>query len=887
MQQEWVRGTRRATTCFDRKPALEPGTYLSGLEELGPQRAEGRFDTLYDLKMFNGNLEDVFTQEEIEDLLGQDVEEAGGGLPTGDGWEDVPDDFVEFEFMPEELAAIDAVDTEPDVELRDRFIEATKKATGFEPRKWQVDVACMIHKGRRDLFVLAGTGYGKTLPFVMNCFLDPNMIVWIVSPLNYIEIEQAKVFQSWKLRAVAVNSMTEDPRVLKDIKSGQYQVVISSIESMTAGNKLRPALSSTKLSKRRQLLVVDEAHVLSSWTEMGFRPVYAITGQLRRLLPPGTPVLAATATANQKVRQQVMEILAFRDNPYVLLLGNHRPNIIHSIHWLKGAESAVDEIHQYFPSKTELPLALIFVDSRDLGYTVLRSMRDYVDPSVRGRIQLYHAYRTNFSKRVIEWGFRQELFRVLVCTEALTMGADFRAVSLVINFLMPHSVRTWGQRSGRGARRDDVTCHAIIMAQPSTRRGHKNCKLKPLTDRGSVPEREAHDVAAHSNANAAMLRAGAGSEPEVNIEAKKNGETEANADDVAGESRDMEADENLDGVVEDMGTGVDVDAGADVDKNKKDDADAPTADATGVAEDEGNVPKNAKKKAQASDQSHDREIIKKQRGRTHTKTILEFINHAGCLTKFLDKEYGNPPRPDETCCTTCRNCLDRERIIDPDPDTPAKQQVAEDVPDNAQRQAPHQKIIWLRPAARKEYEDELRRWRQAKWASPECAEMDIQETYLMSDKCLTSIARHPSILTVADLDTTSLIWAHRRRWGEEIVCIMKKMWEDRQIAKDRDTYQSIVNNGIKGYWKRRVVAEQKAARAAEKAKKAEEVKRQREAKAAARAWKQKKGMAKGAQKAQRQGVEGEIGVKLEIKEEEEIIELSGSKGKGRSLGAAR
>ncbi|KAG8791961.1 hypothetical protein FRC12_007652 [Ceratobasidium sp. 428] len=37
-------------------------------------------------------------------------------------------------------------------------------------------------------------GCGKTLLFVMNCFLQPNMIVWIVSTLSYIEIEQAKVF---------------------------------------------------------------------------------------------------------------------------------------------------------------------------------------------------------------------------------------------------------------------------------------------------------------------------------------------------------------------------------------------------------------------------------------------------------------------------------------------------------------------------------------------------------------------------------------------------------------------------------------------------------------------------------------------------------------------
>ncbi|KAG9078402.1 hypothetical protein FRC06_008385, partial [Ceratobasidium sp. 370] len=190
-----------------------------------------------------------------------------------------------------------------------------------------------------------------------------------------------------------------------------------------------------------------------------------------------------------------------------------------------------------------------------------------------------------------------------------------------------------------------------------------------------MPEREAHD--ANSNPNVGTLRAGASSEPQANVEpeanagAENNAKTKMNAGDIAGKNRDMEADEDLDGV--------------DVDENNKHEVDVQavnTADATGVAEDERDVPKNTTKKAQANNQSNDKEI-KEQRGRTHTKTILELINHTGCLTKFLDKEYGNLPRPDKTRCTTCRNCLDRGRIIDPEPDAPGEQQ-AEDVPDNTQ-----------------------------------------------------------------------------------------------------------------------------------------------------------------------------------------------------------
>ncbi|KAF8597052.1 P-loop containing nucleoside triphosphate hydrolase protein, partial [Ceratobasidium sp. AG-I] len=311
--------------------------------------------------------------------------------------------------------------------LEQSFVEATKAATGFVPHPWQVSAACALYSGKRDVLVLAGTGYGKTLPFVMNCFLRPDLIVWIVSPLNYIEMQQAKSFLRWGLRAIA------------DVKNGKFQVVISSIESMTATNKLRPAIASPKLESRPQILVVDEAHCISGWTETGFRPLYATTGTLRRLMPPNTPVIAATATANEKVRKSIMD----------------------------GSESAVGEIFQYFPSKTELPLSLIFVDSRSVGQTVLQALRDYVDPSLKGQIHIYHAFRSEFSKKVLAEGFQREEFRVLICTESLTMGADFRRVRLVINFLAPDSLQTWEQRAGRGARQEDIICNAVLMVQPS------------------------------------------------------------------------------------------------------------------------------------------------------------------------------------------------------------------------------------------------------------------------------------------------------------------------------------------------------------------------------------------------------------------------------------
>lgn len=91
---------------------------------------------------------------------------------------------------------------------------ATKRATGIDPYPWQLDCSLASHLGR-DVFVLAGTGSGKTLAFMMNCFLDASITVWLISPLNALGNQQANTFRKWGLKAIAVNLTTDYPGLYK------------------------------------------------------------------------------------------------------------------------------------------------------------------------------------------------------------------------------------------------------------------------------------------------------------------------------------------------------------------------------------------------------------------------------------------------------------------------------------------------------------------------------------------------------------------------------------------------------------------------------------------------------------------------------------------------
>jgi hypothetical protein len=73
--------------------------------------------------------------------------------------------------------------------LRDVLITSTRASTSFTAKGWQLDAAISIVE-KKDIMIVAGTGEGKTLPFVMPLFAFPDQIVIIVSPLNAIEAGQ-------------------------------------------------------------------------------------------------------------------------------------------------------------------------------------------------------------------------------------------------------------------------------------------------------------------------------------------------------------------------------------------------------------------------------------------------------------------------------------------------------------------------------------------------------------------------------------------------------------------------------------------------------------------------------------------------------------------------
>ncbi|CAE7190366.1 unnamed protein product [Rhizoctonia solani] len=264
-------------------------------------------------------------------------------------------------------------------ELRKRLIEETLKRTNGKknPHDWQLKIALEM-LAEHDTLTIAGTGFGKTLPLVMPAFVVEKAIIWILAPLNYIQEQQVKDFESMVLSAVCVNQNTRWKEVRKDILRGKYQVVISSPEAFLDVDKLRGILLSEEMTHYRQFVVVDEAHVIQTWGGE-FRVAYSRVGDLRAALHR-VPFAAATATATEDIKNAIITSLHLGAHRALRVtnLGNFRANIEYSVYRMTGGAESYKEITHLIPDLANLKKTLIFVDSVEHAKHLVQELRQHL-----------------------------------------------------------------------------------------------------------------------------------------------------------------------------------------------------------------------------------------------------------------------------------------------------------------------------------------------------------------------------------------------------------------------------------------------------------------------------------------------------------------------------
>ncbi|KAH7910891.1 P-loop containing nucleoside triphosphate hydrolase protein [Hygrophoropsis aurantiaca] len=336
------------------------------------------------------------------------------------------------------------------------------------PYPWQVDAAEAFYLSM-DCTIIAGTGSGKTLPFIMPSFINKNKITFVISPLKTLEEDHVQQFCKMGLRAVAVNEDTYNQVMHKELLELQYQVIYCSPEMALDNPRFNSLICSPAYSKQVQGWVIDEGHCISQWGG-DFRPAYSKLDKLRSFVPLGIPIYVTSATMCPLVLAEIRKKLHI--NPatsFHLNLGNDRPNITQEARTIPNTTdfASLNFITKDVRTADDMPRTLVFVNTvmdTQLGW---RHMLDILPVSLHHHVDFLHSRRTPRSKTEVLDQFRKGILKILFVTEIGGMGLDIPDIELVVQFGIPSSLTVWLQRAGRAGRAFWIQALAILLVEMS------------------------------------------------------------------------------------------------------------------------------------------------------------------------------------------------------------------------------------------------------------------------------------------------------------------------------------------------------------------------------------------------------------------------------------
>src|SRR5665213_4101102 len=210
----------------------------------------------------------------------------------------------------------------PDENSCHRLLKRYFGFASFRPQQQEIIRAAL---DGRDVFALLPTGGGKSLCFQLPALMRPGLTV-VISQLIALMKDQVDALQAGGIAATFLNSSLGAPESrqrLRGLHQGEYRLLYAAPERLMLSGFL------SDLQKWNvNLFAVDEAHCISEWGH-DFRPEYRQLAQLRKIFP-GVPLMALTATATTRVREDIVKLLELRE-PACFVASFNRPNLTYRV----------------------------------------------------------------------------------------------------------------------------------------------------------------------------------------------------------------------------------------------------------------------------------------------------------------------------------------------------------------------------------------------------------------------------------------------------------------------------------------------------------------------------------------------------------------------------
>jgi len=295
--------------------------------------------------------------------------------------------------------------------------------------------------------VVQRTGWGKSLVYFVCTKLmreHEKGVTMVVSPLLSLMQNQIEAASQMGLTCDMLNSQTKDRReeILQSMVQGTVDLVLVTPETLFSSD-IQKKLKDIRIG----LFVIDEAHCISDWGH-DFRLEYSRLKDVIQELPTNVPVLATTATANDRV---VNDLKTQLGNDVFISRGPLSRDSL----WIQvlHIQSKAERYAWILENIERLPGSGIIycLTQRDCDY-----LSDFLQKNGVPVMSYYSRDGEQEEKnRLAEEAFKQNKIKAIVATVKLGMGYDKGDIAFVIHFQMPANIVSYYQQIGRAGRNID------------------------------------------------------------------------------------------------------------------------------------------------------------------------------------------------------------------------------------------------------------------------------------------------------------------------------------------------------------------------------------------------------------------------------------------------
>jgi ATP-dependent DNA helicase RecQ len=303
----------------------------------------------------------------------------------------------------------------------------------------------------RDVIALLPTGGGKSICYQIPAIMRSGLTV-VISPLIALMKDQVDSLNHNGIPAAYLNSSlneTESRETWRRIYSGEIKILYVSPERLLLDGMLQ-----TLRDINLEFVAIDEAHCISSWGH-DFRPEYRALRRIRELFPE-IPLMALTASATERVREDIAEMLGMID-PEFYVASFNRPNLSYRI------------IPKMQPLKQVREILSEHTDESGIIYCLSRNSTERIaEELVRNGVKAsaYHAGLSSEHRSKRQEQFVNDEIQVMVATIAFGMGIDKPDVRFVIHHDLPKNIESYYQETGR-AGRDGLPSECVLLYTPA------------------------------------------------------------------------------------------------------------------------------------------------------------------------------------------------------------------------------------------------------------------------------------------------------------------------------------------------------------------------------------------------------------------------------------